>query len=139
MTMRHPPYLPSPDANVGQHVWLAGVLGNAQDAAVAVLRCRTGSEQDEFFASRALCQAGIQALATLQQSVAALPAEIRRELGGVDWESWQNLDEFMPPITAHRRDQVWEAMGGLASSLLMGLQRLRRRTPSLFNPMGYLG
>lgn len=128
-----------PGPGLGQHVWLAGLLGNAHDAAVAIVNFRTGSVQAEFFNSPTLSLAGLTALTTLRQSIQALPPEIRRELGGQDWAAWQALGELLPPVNEAQREQLWEAMAALAPSLMTSLRRLRRNRPELFNPLGSAG
>lgn len=133
------PDFSSPQPGFGRHVWLAGLLGNAHDAAVAVIACRTSCSRDEFFASRSLGPAGLNALATLQRSLLDLPREMRRELGGIDWSAWAELGKFLPPITESQRDLVWEAMASLLPGVAMGLERLRRCSPELFNPFGRAG
>jgi len=128
---------PQAGTGMGQHLWLAGVLGNAHDAAVAIINFRQNSTRAEFFNSRTISLAGLNALVTLQRSALSLPDDIRRDLGGVDWRGLKALAEILPPVNEQQRDDVWAAMGELVPSLLMGLNRLRRHRPALFNPLGY--
>jgi uncharacterized protein with HEPN domain len=128
---------PQSSAGLGRHVWLAGVLGNAHDAAVAITNFRHGSSQAEFFNSRTLSLAGLSALVTLQRSLVALPDDIRRDLVGVDWAGLKVLADMLPPLNEQQRDEVWAAMGDLVPGVLMGLNRLRRHRPAVFNPLGY--
>jgi len=128
---------PQSSAGLGRHVWLAGVLGNAHDAAVAITNFRHGSSQTEFFNSRTLSLAGLSALVTLQRSLLELPDDIRRDLAGIDWAGLKVLANMLPPVNEHQRDEVWAAMGDLVPGVLMGLNRLRRHRPDVFNPLGY--
>lgn len=128
---------PQSSPGLGRHLWLAGVLGNAHDAAVAIVGFRRDSTRAEFFDSRMLSLAGLNALVTLQRSLAALPDDIRRDLAGVDWGRLKLLAEILPPVSDAQRDEVWAVMAELVPGVLMGLNRLRRQRPALFNPLGY--
>jgi uncharacterized protein with HEPN domain len=128
---------PQSSPGLGRHLWLAGVLGNAHDAAVAIVGFRRDSTRSEFFDSRMLSLAGLNALVTLQRSLAALPDDIRRDLAGVDWGRLKLLAEILPPVSDAQRDEVWAVMAELVPGVLMGLNRLRRQRPALFYPLGY--
>jgi hypothetical protein len=124
-----------PGPGLGEQVWLAGVLGNAHDAAVALANFRAGSRAQAFFSSRMLSLAGLTALNTLRHSLLVLPASVRRDLPGVEWGAWKALSGQLPPVTEDQREAVWAAMAELVPPVLMGLRRLRQHQPELFNPL----
>lgn len=125
----------TPLPGFAQHVWVAGVLGNLHDACIALATCRASVEQEAFFSRALTYGAGLRALEVAQRSATCLLPAVRMDIGGVNRSERAQLGACLPPKNSVGRDRVWHAMDALVPAMLMGLRRLRRRSPEVFNPV----
>ncbi len=62
----------------------------------------------------------------------ALPEEVKALMPKVDWESWAELGEHVPPRSAHDRSLVWTAIDVWLPPAGAALRRYRRELPELW-------
>ncbi len=62
----------------------------------------------------------------------ALPAVVKAQMPKVDWQSWAELGEHLPPRTSHDRDLVWTAIEAWLPPAGAALRRYRKDLPELW-------
>jgi hypothetical protein len=70
--MRMSEAINQPPSGLGQHIWVAGLLGNLHDAGIAVATCSSGLYQDRFFATCLTRKTGLRSLEIMQRTASIL-------------------------------------------------------------------
>ncbi len=71
-------------------------------------------------------------LKTMVDVAGALPAEVRQLMPQMDWDSWIELGQHLPPRTAHDRDLIWTAISVWLPPAGAVMRRYRRELPQLW-------
>jgi uncharacterized protein with HEPN domain len=62
----------------------------------------------------------------------ALPAAVRELMPLMDWDSWVELGQHLPPRNAHDRDLIWTAVSVWLPPAGAVMRRYRRELPQLW-------
>ncbi len=85
-----------------------------------------------YEASRITRPQAEQHLRTMVDVAGALPDEVRARMPLMDWDSWVELGQHLPPHSAHDRDLLWTAISVWLPPAGAVMRRYRRDLPELW-------
>jgi uncharacterized protein with HEPN domain len=121
-----PPMAPAQD------LYVASSLANFFEAGWSVQVLVGDATQAQYEASRITRPEAEQHLRHMAEIARALPHEVRAQMPKLDWQSWMELGEHLPPRNAHDRALVWTAITAWLPDSGATLRRYRRQLPALW-------
>jgi uncharacterized protein with HEPN domain len=113
-------------------LYVASLLTGFFEAGWSIQVLLGDADQTQFENSR-LARPRIEAhLKRMSDIARALPTSVRALMPKVDWESWAELGEHVPPRTAHDRSLQWTAIEAWLPPAGAALRRYRRELPELW-------
>lgn len=113
-------------------IYVASLLANFFEAGWAIQVLVGDAGRRQYETSRLARPEVEKHLRNMAASARALPEDVREQMPKVDWQSWAELGDFLPPKNAHARDLVWTAIDVWLPQTGLELRRYRRRLPALW-------
>lgn len=113
-------------------MYIASLLANFFEAGWSIQVLLGDMNRSQYEASRLARPTIERHLRTMSDSARALPAEVREQMPRVDWQSWEELGDYVPPRDEHARALVWTALESWLPPAGAELRRYRRQLPALW-------
>lgn len=113
-------------------LFVASSLANFFEAGWSIQVLVGDADRAQYEASRLARPESERHLAHMAEIAAALPPAVRAQMPKVDWESWIEIGQHLPPRTAHDRALVWTAISVWLPEAGAVMRRYRRQLPGLW-------
>lgn len=113
-------------------MYVASLLANFFEAGWAIQVLVGDANQQQYENSRIARPEVEKHLRDMAQTASALPEDVRAQMPKVDWQSWMELGEHLPPQDAHARALVWTAIHAWLPPAGLELRRYRQQLPQLW-------
>jgi uncharacterized protein with HEPN domain len=130
---------PSPSSSGGTaarqpsgDLYVASLLASFFEAGWAIQVLVGDADQAQFEASRLARPEAEKHLRAMSDIARALPEPVRVQMPKVDWQSWMDLGDYLPPRDAHARALIWTAIDAWLPPAGLELRRYRRQLPQLW-------
>lgn len=115
-----------------QDLYVAGLLAGFFEAGWSIQVLLGDADRAQFEGSR-LARPQVEGhLRTMADVARTLPEAVRLQMPKVDWDSWAELGNHLPPRTAHDRALVWTAIEAWLPPAGAALRRYRQQLPQLW-------
>jgi uncharacterized protein with HEPN domain len=113
-------------------LYVSSLLANFFEAGWSIQVLVGDADQAQYEASRLARPEAEKHLANMASIAQALPESVRELMPKVDWESWIELGEHLPPKDAHDRSLAWTAISAWLPPAGAAMRRYRRELPDLW-------
>jgi uncharacterized protein with HEPN domain len=110
----------------------AALLGLMRQLGLDIITLTEELDEGEFFASRLTRIETLRLLASMSQTAADLPEEVRKDMPQIDWDSWLALRAKLARPAQHPF-QIWIAVKELTPMTVHQLNDYRRSKPKMFS------
>jgi uncharacterized protein with HEPN domain len=114
-------------------LYVASLLASFFEAGWSVQVLVGDADQAQYESSRLARPAVEKHLANMSAIARSLPEEARDLMPKVDWQSWVDLGDYLPPQDAHARALVWTVIEAWLPPAGRELRRYRQQLPQLWN------
>jgi uncharacterized protein with HEPN domain len=121
-----------PTAALSGDVYVASMLANFFEAGWSVQVLVGDADQAQYEASRLARPEAEKHLSHMAAIAGTLPEAVRELMPKVDWQSWAELGDYLPPKDAHARALVWTVIHAWLPPHGQALRRYRRQLPQLW-------
>ena len=113
-------------------LYVASLLAGFFEAGWSVQVLVGDSDRQQFEASRLARPKVVKHLKTMSDTARALPDDIKARMPKVDWQSWVDLGDYLPPRNERARALVWTAIEAWLPPAGAALRRYRHQMPELW-------
>jgi len=113
-------------------IYVASLLAGFFEAGWSVQVLLGDMDRAQYEASRLARPAIQKHLRTMATTAASLPGDVREQMPKVDWQSWEDLGEHLPPRSPADRDLVWTVLEHWLPPQGGELRRYRQQLPGLW-------
>ncbi len=113
-------------------IYVASLLANFFEAGWSVQVLLGDMTRPQYEASRLARPAIQKHLRTMATTAASLPPDVRDQMPKVDWQSWEDLGDHLPPRCPADRDLVWTVLEHWLPPEGRELRRYRQQLPQLW-------
>jgi uncharacterized protein with HEPN domain len=110
----------------------AAMLGLMERIALDIMVLTDEIGEEDFFNSRLTKVQTLQLLASLAQTAANLPADMRERMHEIDWPAWAALRIALAKPAQHPL-QIWVAIKELTPMTVQRLHDYKRKQPEMFS------
>lgn len=114
------------------NLYIASLLANFFEAGWAIQVLVGDASRAQYEASRLARPEVEKRLRHMADTARDLPEDVRGQMPRVDWESWVELGEHLPPRDAQARALVWTVIDAWLPPAGQELRRYRRQLPELW-------
>lgn len=113
-------------------LYVASLLNGFFESGWSVQVLLGDADQAQFESSRIARPEAEKHLKRMAEIARDLPEEVRALMPKVDWQSWIDLGEHLPPANARSRALVWTAISAWLPPAGSEMRRYRRQYPHLW-------
>jgi uncharacterized protein with HEPN domain len=113
-------------------LYVSSLLANFFEAGWSIQVLVGDADQAQYEASRLARPEAEKHLANMAAIAQALPESVRALMPKVDWQSWIELGDYLPPKDAHARSLAWTAIHAWLPPAGAAMRRYRRELPDLW-------
>lgn len=113
-------------------LYVASLLANFFEAGWAIQVLVGDATQAQYDASRLTRPKAEKHLREMVETARSLPLVLRQQMPKVDWQSWVELGDYLPPQDARARALVWTAIDMWLPTAGRELRLYRRQLPQLW-------
>ena len=113
-------------------LYVAALLANFFEAGCAIQILVGDASQKQYEASRLTRPEVETQMRIMINTAKVLPEGVCKKMPKIDWQSWAELGEFLPPQDAYSRDLVWNVIEFWLPRDGMELRRYRRQLTQLW-------
>ena len=114
------------------NLYIASLLANFFEAGWAIQVLVGDASRAQYEASRLARPEVEKRLRQMADTARDLPEDVRGQMPRVDWESWVELGEHLPPRDAKARALIWTVIDAWLPPVGQELRRYRRQLPELW-------
>jgi len=113
-------------------LYVASLLAGFFEAGWSVQVLVGDADRQQFEASRLARPKVEKHLKAMSDAARAMPDDIKARMPKVDWQSWIDLGDYLPPKNERARALVWTAIEAWLPPAGAALRRYRRQMPELW-------
>jgi uncharacterized protein with HEPN domain len=115
-----------------QDMYVASLLAGFFEAGWSIQVLVGDADRPQYEGSRLARPQVEKHLRTMVNVAAALPQAVRDQMPKVDWDSWVELGQHLPPRSEHDRALLWTAIDAWLPPAGAALRRYRLQMPQLW-------
>jgi uncharacterized protein with HEPN domain len=120
-------------SSTSHDLYVASLLANFFEAGWAIQVLVSDANQAQYESSRLARPEVEKHLRHMAEIARSLPEDARQQMPKVDWDSWMELADIVPPQDARQRALVWAVIHAWLPVTGQELRRYRRQLPQLWS------